>query len=259
MIHPGETIGPSDYHHAYLGVVLDLDGTLVNSRHDFHAMRMAIVDLAERSGVPPGELHTTTPIPRLMRYSLDRMGQLGLPEGHRLRFEAEANKLLDELEMRALPGSTLMPDVLPFLASLHRQGYRMGVLTRSSGAFTRTVLHQLGILPYFKVLRTRQDAGPVKPDPEALLLLLKDLGVAPDRAVYIGDHVLDLECAVGARVRFFALLHPTGEGTPEIEAELRRKGATDIARGFPEIHARITGGVPWPSAPVTAGTPPRRG
>ena len=45
-----------------LGVVFDLDGTLILSHHDFRRMQDEVVRLAEAFGVPQGRIQMTEPI-----------------------------------------------------------------------------------------------------------------------------------------------------------------------------------------------------
>ncbi len=229
------------YHVSYLGVVFDLDGTLVESRHDFRTMRAAVKSLAEKAGIPPGELHTTMAIPQIMAYTMDRLRQLGLSDGVRYKFEADANRLLDDMELKALPTTKIRAGSVPFLERLSGEGYRLGLLTRSSARFTEQVLHGTGLRPLFRAVRTRSDPGPSKPDPEALLRLLKEMMVSPDRAVYVGDHPLDLECAIAARVDFIGLVHPSPPGPKGAEEELRRRGARVVVRSFEDLRHAITG------------------
>ena len=241
MIRPGEPIGPSNYHKPYMALIFDLDGTLIDSPHDFHAMRKMIVDLATRSGVPYGELHTTMSVPVLMETAMHRLHQMGQgSEGLALRFEGEANRKLDEMEMESLPKVKAMPGAKEVLPSLQKQGYRLGVLTRSCEGFTKTSLYNTGLLGLISKMRTRNDSGPAKPDPQSLLILLKDMGVAKDRALFIGDGAQDVECAKAAGVDFIGMSHP-GDKAAETEQELTRRGAFRVVHSFAELQRHVTG------------------
>lgn len=240
MIRPGEPIGPSSYHKPYMAVVFDLDGTIIDSSLDFHGMRKAIIEVASHVGVPPGELHTTENVVQLMDHAKAKLHQMTGAEALSMRFEGEANRRLDEIEMSALPSAHASPGAKDTLSALHQEGYRLGVLTRSCEGFAKTSLHNAGLLPLFMKLRTRNDSGPAKPHPESLLLLLKDMGVAKDRALYVGDGSQDLECARAAGVDFVALVHP-GEKADAKEGELRRIGSFHVVHSFPELRRHVTG------------------
>jgi HAD superfamily hydrolase (TIGR01549 family) len=240
MIRPGESIGPSTYHKPYMALVFDLDGTLIDAPHDFHAMRKMVIDLAQKSGVPYGELHTTQSIAQIMERATHRLRQLGQgSDGLALRFEGEANRKLDEMEMEMVPKVKPMPGAREVLPELQKQGYRLGVLTRSCEGFAKTSLYNTGLLPLFSKMRTRNDSGPAKPDPQSLLILLKDMGVAKDRALFIGDGSQDLECSKAAGVDFIGMAHP-GEKAAEVEAELLRLGAFRVVRSFAALQKQIS-------------------
>ncbi|HYK93649.1 MAG TPA: HAD family hydrolase [Thermoplasmata archaeon] len=218
-----------------LGIVFDLDGTLILSHHDFGRMRGEVIRIAERHGVAPGHLHPTEPIARLLESARNELEAASVPEGVIFRMEAEVEKSIDAIELEALPRTVPRPGAARVLKALGDRGYRLGLLTRSSEVFCRAALDRTGLGTYFSYLRTRSAAGPAKPSPEALLLLLKEMEVPRDRALYVGDHQLDLECAVGARVLFYGLLdEPPMDGGMTIE-RFRAAGAKVVAHNLTEL------------------------
>jgi HAD superfamily hydrolase (TIGR01549 family) len=236
------------YHDPVLGVVFDLDGTLVLSDHPFARMRHEVIRIAERMGIPPGRLSASQTIPSLMEATVQEFERAGNPVTHRYRFEAEANRKIDEIELEALPHTEIRPGALETLQALAGAGYRVGVLTRSSGAFAEAALRKCGLRPWVPVLRTRSDSGPAKPDPEALLLTLQRMGVPPNRAIFVGDHLLDAECATRARVRFYALLPPDPNALGTDVERFKAAGATAIALTYDDLRRQL--GLP---PPVPAG------
>ncbi len=196
-----------------LGIVFDLDGTLVLSHHDFGRMRKEVIRLAEQHGVPPGHLSVQDPIHRIVENAREVLRTSGAPDGTIYRFESEYQKRIDTIELEALPRTVARPGAAELLRTLTGRGFRLGVLTRSSETFARQALHRTGLESSFAYLRTRSAPGPAKPSPEALLLLLHEMGVPLDRALFVGDHLLDAECAVRARVRFYAILPDPSEPT----------------------------------------------
>jgi phosphoglycolate phosphatase len=223
-----------------MAVIFDLDGTLVESPLDFRAMHKAVVDIAERSGVPRGEFYGAKSVPQMTEIATKWLRSANVGEGHALRFEAEVNRSLDEIEMAALPHAKPAPGVKDVLTSLHQQGYRFGLLTRSCDTFARACLHKSELLPLFTKLRTRNDSGPAKPDPESLTVLLRDMNVVRDRTVFVGDRALDLECSTGAGVDFIGIVHPNTEAK-EREEELKNRGAFKIVHSFAELRKQLTG------------------
>jgi HAD superfamily hydrolase (TIGR01549 family) len=224
-----------------LGVAFDLDGTLVLSQHDFGKMRLSAIRLAERSGVVPGRLSLEDPIHRIYEKARDELRNGGASDSVLYRFEAEFHREIDAIELEALPRTVVRGGAAPLLQRLTDRGFRLGILTRSSEVFARGALEQTHLAQYFPYLRSRSSAGPSKPSPEALLGLLHEMGVPIDRAVYVGDHLLDAQCAVGAGVRFYAILPDPTEAAASGQSEARflAEGAAAVATDLPHLGRQL--------------------
>ncbi|MGP8076532.1 MAG: HAD family hydrolase [Thermoplasmata archaeon] len=231
-----------------LGIVFDLDGTLVLSHHEFGRMRAEVIHTAEHYGVPPGHLSVQEPIHRIVEAAREELRNSGAPDGIYYRFEAEYQKKIDTIELEALPRTVARPGAKELLKILSLKGFRIGLLTRSSEIFARQSLIRTELAPYFDYLRSRSTAGPAKPSPEALLLLLKEMGVPIDRALFVGDHLLDAECARAAHVRFYALMPDPSEAanthSTMTEDRFLAAGASAIAKDLPELAHQLTIAMP---------------
>ena len=224
-----------------LGVVFDLDGTLVLSHHDFGRMRAEVIRLAEHYGVAPSHLSVEEPIHRIVEKAREELRTSGAPDGSIYRFEAEFHQRIDAIELEALPRTQPRSGAGELLAALRARGFRLGLLTRSSETFARQALRRTGLEPYFAYLRSRSTPGPAKPSPESLLMLLKEMGVPIDRALFVGDHLIDAETATRARVRFYALLPDPSEPSSGSMTEERflAAGASAIARDLSELRRHL--------------------
>jgi phosphoglycolate phosphatase len=233
-----------------LGIVFDLDGTLVLSRHDFGRMRTEVIRLAEHYGVTPGHLSVQEPIHRIVEAAREELRNSGVPDGIYYRFEADYHKKIDAIELEALPRTVARPGAVELLKALSQRGFRLGLLTRSSELFAREALVRTELAPYFEYLRSRSSGGPTKPSPEALLLLLKEMGVPIDRALFVGDHLIDAECATRAHVRFYALMPDPSEAAQSSMSEDRflAAGAAAIAKDLPELTRQLNIATPPPVA-----------
>jgi phosphoglycolate phosphatase len=247
-------VPPSDaaprYLEPLLGVVFDLDGTLVLSDHDFGRMRREVIRLAERHGVVPGKLSVTSRIHEIMETARSELVHQGVPEGQILRLEVETHAAIDAIELDALPKTEARPGAVPLLKELSARGFRLGVLTRSSEGFARAALQKAGLAPYFSYLRSRSSPGPSKPSPEALLLILEAMGVPKDRALYVGDHAIDAECATRAGVRFYGLLPAKTDAPGAMTVDrFLAVGAKAVAKDLNDLASHL-------GLPVAAGRGP---
>ncbi len=227
--------GAPRYLEPLLGIVFDLDGTLVESSHDFRRMRQQAIAVAQRYGVRPDLLKVDQPVARIMDTATQELQAARVPEGTIFRFEHEVHQLIDAIELEALPRTTARPGAPELLKDLTARGFRLAVLTRSCEEFCRGALSKTGLSEFFPYLRSRSAPGPAKPSPEALLLLLQEMEVTRERALFVGDHALDAECATRARVRFYGVLPDRpGEDSMTID-RFRAVGASAVAKDLPDL------------------------
>jgi putative hydrolase of the HAD superfamily len=95
------------------------------------------------------------------------------------------------------------------LSGLRARGVRTAVVSNSDGR-VRAKLGRLGLAEQVEFVVDSHDEGVEKPDPEIFHRALRRLGVAPERAAYIGD-IYSID-AVGARAAGLLpiLIDPTG-------------------------------------------------
>lgn len=73
---------------------------------------------------------------------------------------------------------------------------------RTPGVVLRKILDRYGLLGFFEVLTFSDEVGIRKPDPEIFSLTLRQVGVAPEEAVHVGDDwLLDVRGGKAAGMR----------------------------------------------------------
>jgi putative hydrolase of the HAD superfamily len=99
--------------------------------------------------------------------------------------------------------------VFEVLAGLRARGVRAAVVSNGDGRI-RGKLEELGLVQHLELVVDSFEEGVEKPDPEIFHRALRRLGVAPERAAYIGD-IYSID-AVGARAAGLwpILIDPTG-------------------------------------------------
>ena len=174
--------------------IFDLDGTLLDTLPDL--VRLTNMVLAE-CGWPE---RTRDEILGFVggggRVLLGRAAPAGTPEGQ-----------VDEAfarwrELYPTHGHALTkpyPGIPEVLAALKRRGAKLGVLTNKFDAAAQAVIaeHFPGA---FDLVRGECAEIPRKPDPTGLRLMMRELGVPPERTAYIGDSATDIEVARAAGV-----------------------------------------------------------
>ncbi|MGH3167165.1 MAG: HAD family hydrolase [Trebonia sp.] len=84
-------------------------------------------------------------------------------------------------------GWVAYPDVAPCLEALARSGLRLGIITNGDSVQQREKLEVLGLTNVFAVVVTAADIGIAKPDSRIFRHAAGELGVSPDRCVFVGD------------------------------------------------------------------------
>ena len=183
-------------------VVLDLDGTLIDSERHVH--RVAFNSAFEEFELPyrwgeqqHGELlRITGGKRRIESYLADQ----GVAEEERAHLAADLHarkteimlELIDKGEVEARPGAQRLLD------ELGSAGCRLAVATTGSHSWVERVLDQVfGDTP-FEALVTGDEVEERKPDPEAFVVALERLGVERAGAVAVEDSNKGLEAAEAA-------------------------------------------------------------
>ncbi|MGA8663902.1 MAG: HAD family hydrolase [Thermoplasmata archaeon] len=137
------------------------------------------------------------------RRAAQSAGRAPDPEG----YLTEMGKLLAETPLRPVPGS------LECVTTLHRAGYRLGVVSNTVGepgrAF-RPLLQRLGFDPFIETYVFSDELPWTKPNPEIFRRAMQLLGATPSQTVHVGDGWSDIEGARRAGLRGGILLtgHP---------------------------------------------------
>ena len=95
----------------------------------------------------------------------------------------------------------LFDDVAPALTDLKSRGIILGLISNVEQDMTET-LTRLGLPSWLEIVVTSQDAGFNKPRPEIFQEALRQAGVPPSEAIYIGDqYQVDVIGANGAGMK----------------------------------------------------------
>lgn len=179
-------------------VFFDWDGTLVES---FGFLHKAHNHVRHHFGMP---LYDADEFRANMKYSSRQI--------YPLIYGDQADKAMDVLAAYVndnhLEHLELMEGAAGLLASLHKEGVKMGVVSNKRQAFlTREIAH-LGWQDYFSAVVGAGIAARDKPEADPLLLAVTQAGLEPGADIlYIGDTEPDFLCAAAAGCSFAFLYH----------------------------------------------------
>jgi HAD superfamily hydrolase (TIGR01549 family) len=121
------------------------------------------------------------------------------------------------------------------IARAKAEGVRIGVVTGKSRETALYSLKEFGLLDAIEVLYAGDDVERQKPDPEAVIKILNDLGHKPgDTGAFIGDSAADVLAGRAAGLRTIAV----SWGSPDQE-ELRAAKPDVIVDSMDELAAAL--------------------
>jgi phosphoglycolate phosphatase len=203
-------------------LLLDLDGTLVNSLPDLAAAANRLLRARGLAALSESEVATMVGdgVARLVERAFAARG--ATPDAG-----AVAEFSADYLA-HAADATRPYPGVTEGLRGLAAEGWRLAVCTNKLERAARALLATLGLAPLFAAIGGG-DSFPVrKPDPAHLLATLRAAGGEPAHAVMAGDHANDVAAARGAGLP--CVFAAWGYGPPAMA-----EGAAATASDFAEL------------------------
>ena len=206
-------------------VIFDLDGTVLDTLPDLNA---CMNEALEKFGCPRISMEETR---RYVGHGGLRFAELSLPEDRRAQAEHFYKDVYCPVHFACKNALTkVFEGEADCLAALRAAGIKLAIVTNKSQP-AATALAQTLLAPYgFSVVFGNRDGIPVKPDPASTFEVLKQLGVSPEEAVFVGDGDTDVQTAANAGMRCVSVLW--GYRSRE---QLVRAGASLFAESFPQL------------------------
>jgi phosphoglycolate phosphatase-like HAD superfamily hydrolase len=163
--------------------------SILNSQFSITERLFQVMGFDPASGrVAAGGRLAVTPMARLYAVTVDLVRDIGIPAAAAEQVVASAWYIPDPVAL-ARP----LADLPALFGALRARGIRIAVATSDDRTPTEMTLAGLGIADLVSAVIGADDGVPVKPAPDMVLTLCRDLGIAPARAAVVGDAVDDLE------------------------------------------------------------------
>jgi phosphoglycolate phosphatase len=197
---------------AVKAVLLDLDGTLLDTVLDLHAAangmqrdlgnaEVAVEDIRAYVGRGIPNL-----VKRVLAGALEAADDLTPPPANAL---ASFKKHYEHFNGRA---SKPFPGVMEGVKALKAMGLPLGVITNKAQAFTLPLLERTGLAPYMDVIVSGDILPKPKPDPMPVIWACGRLGVSPADTLLIGDSVHDFKAGRNGGCKVFLVPYGYNEG-----------------------------------------------
>jgi phosphoglycolate phosphatase len=110
------------------------------------------------------------------------------------------------------------PHLRPLLRELCAADVRVGCVTNKPERLSRALLDALELASMFDVVVGGDTLASRKPDPEPIWHACRQLGVAPEYTVYVGDSMTDCNAATAAGVQMVAVSYGYNRGVDLTQA-----------------------------------------
>jgi len=208
-------------------LLLDLDGTLIDSMPGIRASCLAALDALGHAPDPATDFRGLVgpPLPEVMR-------RLLRPHGDD-RIDLAVTAYRAHYGESGMYSATVYPGVAETLERLHRRGKRMFVATSKRTVFAAPIVHRLGLAKWLRGVYGTASDGSLDHKADLIAALLRAERLATDSVVMIGDRSHDIAGARTNGVRAIGALWGYGS-----RAELEAAGA-DALLGHPSELADI--------------------
>lgn len=182
--------------------IFDLDGTLLNTLDDLAA---ATNYALRTNGLPQ---HSVDDVRRFVGNGVRMLMRRAVPDGEQNpRFDAAFAAFRQYYLAHSLDTTRPYDGVMTMLRSLKSRGCRLAVVSNKFCAATEELCRHFfdGLI---EVAIGENEAAGIrkKPAPDTVFEALRQLGVGPDGAVYVGDSDVDIQTARNAQLPCISVL-----------------------------------------------------
>jgi phosphoglycolate phosphatase len=193
-------------------VLLDLDGTLLDTVLDLHAAANGMLGDLGRPPVAVEDIraYVGRGIPNLVKRVLaGKLEAADDPNPPPADALTSFKKHYEHFNGRA---AKPFPGVIEGLEAFKAMELPMGVITNKAQAFTLPLLERTGLMPYLSVAVSGDQLPKPKPDPMPLVWACGRMNVSPADTLMIGDSVHDFKAGRNAGCKVFLVPYGYNEG-----------------------------------------------
>ena len=214
----------------YKTIILDVDGTLVNS-NDAHAH--AFVEAMHACGFPDVAFEAVRPL-------IGMGGDQLLPRVLGIEADSDMGKQITEkrgeiFKAKYLADIKPTPGASDLTAQLKANGFRLFVASSGEQDEVKSLLKIAGVQNDIEQVISGKDAPKSKPHPMSVEVALQKASVSPADALFIGDTPWDVEAGKKAGVTVCALLCGGWWKTDDLTADFVYESPADLLAHYADV------------------------
>ncbi|MEB3767373.1 HAD-IA family hydrolase [Acinetobacter sp. MD2] len=210
-------------------VLFDLDGTLIDTAADFIRIIQQMCRDEQRDVVDAEQIRMQ------VSEGARAMVKLVYPELNMddATFLAHRQRFLDLYQQNIVVDTDLFAGMYPLLEMLEQQQIPWGIVTNKPRGLTELLLDKLNLTERCAVLVCPEDVTHTKPAPEPMFLAAKQLNLAAEEIIYVGDHPRDIDA--GRHAKMYTILAAYGYLPTEHRHDLNTWQADCIIETVPQL------------------------
>ena len=186
-------------------IVWDLDGTLIHFKIDYLRARKTAIEILKKYGVPKQLLTVNISILENMKSAREFFEKEGLTQKKINEIIEEVDIEIIKIEYEAARNATMINGIDQVLEFAKKKNLKQAIFTFNTQKNAELSLKNVNLLHYFNLIVGRDNVTNLKPHPEHLVYICKQLNVKSDEILIIGDNIRDIEAAINVGAHSMAL------------------------------------------------------
>ena len=214
----------------FKALLLDLDGTLLDTAPDFITALNRQLEIHGREPVPDNAVRTSVTDGSV---GLIKAG-FGIDPSDQ-QFEPLREEFLELYFANLADKTALFTGLQQVLDTCSQRRIPWGIVTNKPWRYTQAVLSQLQLIDQSATVICPDHVNQPKPDPEGMYQACTEIQIAPSDCLYIGDHVRDIEAGQAAGMVTIA----AGWGYIATDENIDEWGADYVLTQSQQLHSLL--------------------
>ena len=191
--------------HRFRAILIDLDGTLLETAPDLGDSLNRILRSVDRRALSEAEVRSMIGdgLAKLIERGFAATG--GIPE--QVRYDELLAAFMSDYTANSTVRTHPNPNTIAFCAAEQARGVKLAVVTNKPVLPSKVILDANGFTPLLTALVGGDSASTKKPDPAPVRLALRQMDIPAEDAVMIGDSPADVGAARAAGIPVAAYRH----------------------------------------------------
>lgn len=186
-------------------IIWDLDGTLIHFKINSLKARRIAIKILKKYGVPKHILTVKISILENVNEARKHFQKIGYSDDSINRIIQKIDKEIIKIERKAALIATMINGIDKVVEFIKEKNLKQAIFTFNTKKNAEISLKKVNLLQYFNLIVGRDNIKNLKPHPDHLIYICKNLNVDSSEILVIGDTVRDIEAAINVGAHSIAL------------------------------------------------------